>query len=243
MAKATKVVYDESFYEDQRTRSAGSARIVIPIVQEIVHPQSVLDVGCGVGTWVGAWLDAGLSDVRGVDGEYVQRSMLVCPDSNFYSHDLNSELNFQRKFDLVTCLEVAEHLNSASASVLINSLTRHSDVVMFSAAIPRQGGTHHVNEQWPSYWVKIFEASGYQPFDIIRSQIWDNSDVEWWYRQNILLFASAEAARRYNLHPNSGPIDIVHPALFESFSTPKVQLLAQRVKSIAARMGLGTGRA
>lgn len=226
MSNQSGTVYDEKFYEGQRERSSSSARCVLPVITDLVSPKSVLDVGCGVGTWVKAWVDAGLDDVLGVDGDYVDRDSLACPSDKFHSHDLNAPLFLGRHFDLVSCLEVAEHLPDTSAAVLVQSLVRHGDVVMFSAAVPRQGGTHHVNEQWPSYWAKHFLEFGYDAFDIVRPEIWDNDGIEWWYRQNILLFASKAAADRLGFERSSMPLDIVHP-MFLTAATEPVSLPTQ----------------
>jgi SAM-dependent methyltransferase len=246
MSNDIGTVYDDKFYHGQRGRSASSARVVIPVIKDLIGPRSVLDVGCGIGTWVGAWHESGLDDVLGVDGDYVDRTLLECPNEKFQSHDLNSPLGLGRRFDLVTCLEVAEHLPHEAASILIDSLIRHGDVVVFSAAVPRQGGTHHVNEQWPSYWVAIFGRSGYKPFDLIRPQIWYEDQVEWWYRQNILVFANDDAAERLNLRHTDGPLDIIHPAFFEAATIP-VPLTTQlwtKIKtggtSFVARTPIGT---
>ena len=44
---------------------------------------------------------------------------------------------------------------------LVATITKHGDAVLFSAAIPGQGGQDHLNEQWPEYWQKKFEVNGY----------------------------------------------------------------------------------
>ncbi|WP_060937670.1 methyltransferase domain-containing protein [Mycolicibacterium chlorophenolicum] len=220
------VFYDQKFYEGQRANSSASAHLVIPLVKDIVDPRSVLDVGCGVGTWINAWLQAGVEDALGVDGDYVDRNLLQCPADKFVSHDLNAPLSLARRFDLVTCLEVAEHLPDYSAPTLVKSLIQHGDVVMFSAAVPNQGGTHHVNEQWPSYWVALFDTHGFNPYDLIRPRIWFNDRIEWWYRQNILIFANEDAASRLDLASSEAPIDIAHPAFVEA-ATRAVPLSTQ----------------
>lgn len=242
MSNNATTVYNDNFYRGQRERSAASAEVVIPIVRRLVEPMSVLDVGCGVGTWVDSWHKAGLADVLGVDGEYVDRSLLQCSPEQFQSHDLKTPLLVGRRFDLVTCLEVAEHLPSGYAATLIESLVRHSDVVMFSAAVPRQGGTHHVNEQWPSYWAALFEKHNYKPYDAIRPEIWYEDDVEWWYRQNIILFASESAASRLGLQTGRAPLDIVHPEFLKIATDPvtlKTQLW-ERVKGGGKRIVANT---
>jgi SAM-dependent methyltransferase len=179
--------YDRHFYETQRESGRRSARRVVPLVLELIHPASVVDVGCGVGTWLSVFREHGVEDFRGIDIEGVE-GLLEIPLDQFLAHDLTRPIEPDRQFDLVVCLEVAEHLPPDAADTLIASLARLGPVVLFSAAIPHQGGTHHVNEQWPEYWAARFDAWGYEVLDAIRPRIWEDPDVEWWYAQNALLF-------------------------------------------------------
>jgi hypothetical protein len=96
------------------------------------------------------------------------------------------------RYDLAVCLEVAEHLPESSAADLVRALTAFAPVVLFSAAVPGQGGVGHINEQWPAYWKGLFEQHGFYRRDPIRPRIWTNERVHWWYRQNIFLFASRQ---------------------------------------------------
>ena len=102
--------------------------------------------------------------------------------------DLAQPLQIDRRFDLALSLEVAEHLPPECGSEFVQTLTDLSSVILFSAAIPFQGGTDHLNEQWPEYWADRFDARGYVPIDCIRRRIWRNEDVEWWYAQNLMFF-------------------------------------------------------
>lgn len=193
--------------------SARSAAAVVPIVLELVRPRSVLDVGCGVGAWLSVFSALGIDDILGVDGDYVRRADLRIPESNFLAWDLRNELALGRSFDLVVCLEVAEHLPEESASSLVQSLVRAGPVVMFSAAIPNQGGLNHLNEQWPDYWAARFAEHDYLPHDLIRARIWEESAVDVFYRQNILLFAGAGASDMPGDEPPL-PLRLVHPETF-----------------------------
>jgi hypothetical protein len=94
-------------------------------------------------------------------------------------------------------VEVAEHLPADCAATFVATLTSLAPAVLFSAAIPFQGGTHHVNEQWPDYWAGLFKQRDYEVVDCLRDRIWDNDSVEWWYAQNLLLFAGPTALARY----------------------------------------------
>jgi SAM-dependent methyltransferase len=232
-------LYDEHFFAARSGGSAGSAasaRVAVPIIQELLHPQSVLDVGCGTGSWASVWIASGIGDVVGVDGDYVDRELLQIGREQFLSHDLTQPLDLGRKFDVVTCLEVAEHLPAESAATLVESLVRHAEAVVFSAAIPGQGGTGHINEQWPSYWVDHFARSRYQPFDLLRGRLWNNRQVDWWYRQNCLLFATEDAAHRFNLSPVASPLDIVHPDLFEATRAQPIARLLRVPERASARL-------
>jgi SAM-dependent methyltransferase len=228
--------YDDRFCEEIRSGSAASARVAVPIIKSLVDPRSVLDVGCGIGTWATEWIASGVADTVGVDGDYVDRRILQLPEGHFVSHDLSTPLDLARKFDLVTCLEVAEHLPASAASTLVDSLVRHSDVVVFSAAVPGQGGMEHVNEQWPSYWAAHFASAGYRPFDLLRGALWDCKEVEYWYKQNSLIFATDKAAKRLKLTVVDSPLDIVHPELLTITVARPIALSA--TLSLAARRRL-----
>jgi hypothetical protein len=111
-------------------------------------------------------------------------------------------------------LEVAEHLEPAAAEQLIDNLARLASVVLFSAAIPNQGGEHHVNEQWPTYWTERFQARDYAALDPFRRFLWERTDVEWWYAQNMMLFIRKDELWRFpNLTNWLGPgfTTYVHP--------------------------------
>ena len=95
--------------ETQRESGRRSARRVVPLVLELIHPRSVVDVGCGVGTWLSVFREHGVEDVRGIDIEGVA-GLLEIPLDQFLAHDLTRPIEPDRQFDLVVCLEVAEHL-------------------------------------------------------------------------------------------------------------------------------------
>ena len=184
--------YTEEFYEYVREGSKESAKEIIPIIFEFIQPKSVIDVGCGVGTWLSVFQAHGVEDVWGIDGDYVDKNAIEIPKERFLTFDLKSPFRFNRQFDLVVSLEVGEHLPNECAETFVDSLTKLAPVILFSAAIPFQGGTQHVNEQWQDYWVKHFQNKGYVAIDCIRNRIWGNKRVEIWYAQNILIFAKRE---------------------------------------------------
>jgi SAM-dependent methyltransferase len=177
-------------------------------------PATVLDVGCGTGTWLSAALSLGATKVRGVEGLDLADEMLFVPKALIEKRDLNQFVDIGERFDLVICLEAAEHIEPENADTLVDTLTHHGDLILFSAAAPRQGGTHHVNCQWPEYWQDKFNARGYACDDAPRWTIWNESAIEPWYRQN-MLWARKDPAKA-GTEPRIIPV--IHPDALDCFS-------------------------
>lgn len=216
--------YDNSFFEHMDDSAARSSGVIVPLLMDFFTPTSLLDVGSGTGGWAARFASRGLGDFLCIDGDYVETSTLHVPIDRFKPSDLSEPFDLNRRFDLAISLEVAEHLPAASADGFVSSITRHADIVVFSAAIPHQGGTNHINEQWPNYWAEKFRAAGYRCFDWLRPLIWDNPDVSWWYKQNTLIYAKDAVISSF---PRSAellskevktPAALVHPGLFLSYA-------------------------
>lgn len=209
--------YTKEFFRVQREQARRAAEVVVPLVLELTHPESVVDIGCATGTWLAVFTEHGVSDVFGVDGGYVDAASLSVPRERFLTRDLARPLELERRFDLALALEVAEHLPRECAETFVSSLTGLAPVVLFSAAIPGQGGTNHVNEQWPSYWAALFAERGYVHVDCLRRRLWHDEAVAYWYAQNALFYvASDELPRRPGLaalyDPDERtPLALVHP--------------------------------
>lgn len=183
--------YTTRFYEAQRRGSHRSAAVILPIVLDRLRPRSVVDVGCGIGTWLAECLHLGVAEVVGLDGDHVDPTRLEIPGAAFRPTDLEQRIHQDRAFDLAVSVEVAEHLDPARADSFVADLTRLAPVVCFGAAIPGQGGVHHVNEQWPGYWVERFADQGFTAIDCLRPAVWDVPACAHWYAQNTLLYVDA----------------------------------------------------
>ena len=187
----------------------ASPTVIIPIVMDLFHPASVVDVGCGIGNWMTAFQQFGVKEVFGLDGFHLDLSLFANEKENLRLVDLEKPFTLEKKYDLAISLEVAEHLSEVAAAGFIHSLCTLSDNILFSAAVPGQGGQNHKNEQWPSWWKKKFEENGFLFYDILRPVLWNNAAVKYWYRQNIFI------ASRHAL-PVAMPdpvIDFIHPEL------------------------------
>lgn len=220
MVQVVKNSYSVKFFNDHQQGSYQSAKIILPLVFKLIKPQSVVDVGCGNGTWLKAAMELGIKDILGLDGYITNPSLLQIPPKCFIKHDLINPLQIKKKFDLAISLEVAEHLPVNNAAKFIDLLTSLSPIVLFSAAIPHQGGTHHLNEQWPGYWQKLFVQKNYAPVDFIRNLVWNNEKVEWWYAQNTILYIRVDFLNKYpllkkSINTNNISVNsLIHPGCF-----------------------------
>lgn len=188
-------MYNDDFYENRHNNTLYSAETILSIVQNVVPKiKSAIDLGCGIGTWLHVLEQRGATDICGIDGSWVNKDYLEVNKEDFIEKNLSEDtnLNINHSYDLAISLEVAEHLPSGSADDFVTLLTNLSDFVLFSAAIPFQGGVGHINEQWPNYWNSLFKNKGYVGIDVVRKNIWNNESIPSWYRQNALLFIKEE---------------------------------------------------
>lgn len=227
--------YAPTFFARELDRARASAEAIVPLVMERVQPRSVVDLGCGHGLWLETFARHGVDDFTGVDGDWVPQDALHFPPERFVAARLDKPLDLGRRFDLAVSLEVAEHLPERGAARFVQNIAALAPCVLFSAAVPYQRGTDHINEQWPDYWAALFAEHGYVPLDGLRRLVWSNRDVFPFYRQNIMMFATpAAVAKRPLLARDRGltvdtQLSIVHPELLESVAAhPREHVLRPR---------------
>jgi hypothetical protein len=168
-----------------REGAKQSAAAVLPIVfAHLGTPAAILDVGTGEGHWREEALGLGVRNAYGVDVE------LLTNTTGRWDAEEGEPLamfNGDERWPLALCLEMAEHVSPVAGGHLVRELCRVSEAVLWSAAIPGQGGDGHVNEQWPDYWTDCFNEHDWILTDPYRERIWQESGIEPWYRQNLLL--------------------------------------------------------
>jgi SAM-dependent methyltransferase len=208
-----KKKYNRLFYTEINERALRSAKIIWPIVIDILPKfHSVVDFGCGEGVWLSVVQQYGIENVKGLDGHWVDKEYLRIDKQNFMEVNFEKSIYLDSKYDLAISLEVAEHLPQCVAKQFIDSLTKVSDYILFSAAIPFQGGTDHFNEQCPEYWNNLFNEKGYVAVDCLRKNIWNNSQISTPYKQNIMIFVKRELMN--SIKSSEADFCINHPPLF-----------------------------
>jgi SAM-dependent methyltransferase len=214
------VSYDDAYHAARIEESGRSAAVVVPMLLDLFPDvASVVDVGCGPGTWLHQFKLHGTHRVVGLDGSEISPQLLQVPSPAVRKVDVSKPLPPLGRFDLALALDVADCLPDTAANTFIEELVALSDVVVFSAAVPGQSVLAAVNERWPSYWVAQFGAVGFDCFDVLRSKLWYDQRVSWGYSQNILIFISSardDLALRLAPSVRGGPLDVVHPRAFEA---------------------------
>lgn len=233
--------YDAGFYADQVDDSARAAAVILPIVFGPLAPERVIDIGCGQGAWLAAAGALGATTLTGLDGAWVERHKLRDPRITFHPTDLAVPFTPPPRHDVCISVEVAEHLPASWADGFVANCCVAADVVVFSAAVPLQGGTEHVNEQRASRWAARFAAQGYDAFDVVRARVWDDARVAWWYRQNVIVYAKRGTAAHHvlaSVPASAPPLDLIHPEGFEA----KLQFLLDQNASYRTRLDRPTWR-
>lgn len=223
---------DFKYFHDEVHHNLIAPSIIVPYLLSKIQPKSVVDVGCGIGTFLKIFHENGLKDYLGIDGDWVNMDLLrkYIDINNFKVFNLEEDFNLNRRFDLAITLEVAEHLKQESADIFVDNLVRLSDVIVFSAAFPGQGGQNHINEQWPDYWANIFEKFNYKMFDVFRPLFWNDERIPAWYRQNMFLILNKHSIRynelliQFKVNENSNILNYIHPIYFDLYKIEAQEL-------------------
>lgn len=244
----SRVHYSRRFYGRIEQEDVPGRIAVVERVLGLVPVRSVVDLGCGTGQWLAAFVASGVEDVLGVDGPWVPPEMLAVAPERFSSRNLAGPIDLGRRFDLAVSLEVAEHLPAGTADRFVDLLVSAAPVVLFSAAVPGQGGSGHVNEQWPEYWAARFARRGYVVLDAIRPAIWNDERIPPYMRQNLFLYARPDVVAA---HPtlaaaraatDGDRLSLVHPGEFAKVTDPREMSLRRVVGALPGALAAACRR-
>ena len=216
-----ETIYGLDYYTGKDEGWSAMAAAIVPAMLRWFPASSVVEFGCGTGASLAAFAAHGATDVLGVDGAHVPQHLLHVPAARFQAADLLTLADVGRRFDVSVSLEFAEHLPLSRAAGFVDLLVRAAPVVLFSAAIPGQGGLGHVNEQRQSWWAALFARHGYVPVDCIRPAMWGLADAPWYYAQNALVYCLPEYVPA-GLRPVTVPLylDLVDDRVYDTLINP-----------------------
>lgn len=249
--EALRVFYHAHYHDEKVAPSRRAAERILPIVIAIVDVTSIIDVGCGPGSWLDVARQMGVSTLTGVEGEWASEwfddDRVRSGGFDLVLANLEDELRPTATFDLAICIEVVEHLSPERGESFVADLCRCAGHVLFGAAIPGQKGPNHLNTRWPSYWAECFAAHDYLPLDVVQARVWGDDDLLVHYRQNPLLFVRKDlydraVGRALEMAPPPlASLDRVHPSLFTLRSDARAALdapgLRQRIRLAAGIPG------
>jgi hypothetical protein len=230
--------YSKEFYDAQIPDSVSSAETVLTELFRTYKPNSVLDIGCGQGTWLSVAQRLGVKTLHGLDGPWVRADAMLSRDISFQPINMEESIPVSQKYEMAMSVEVAEHLSVVRAKSIVEALCQASDLVLFGAAVIGQGGENHINEQRQSYWVELFEQQGFRCFDSIRPTVWNSTAVAPWYRQNTLVYVNQQRQDLISMFAARGTSfvsDIIHPEMFEK----RVESFRQSLRSPSLRFCIG----
>jgi hypothetical protein len=222
---------DEEYrHLDEVEGSLRAAETIVPLVLELTGPvRSVVDVGGGTGGWLREFGRAGVARLALIDSAAVDPHLLI-PRECFHPADLERPLPALGRFDLATSVECAEHVSASRAKALVEWLTSTADIVLFSAAVPGQGGKNHINEQPVDFWSSLFRSCAFVRRDILRHRILGDRSIPYWYRQNLFFYVK-QGCSLADASPDFLPDDFVllHRAIEENYRQPGLRKLLRDV--------------
>ncbi len=170
LVEITAEFYDQDYYDagcdkagvpynrGQKVWVDFYANVAANLVKTL-RPGTVLDVGCAVGMLVEALRERGV-DARGIDlsswaiGQVPSALKPFCAVGS-----VTEELDGH--YDLITCIEVMEHLPPSLADESVANLCRHADTVLFSSTPDDFEQPSHLNVEPGSYWAQLFLRHGF----------------------------------------------------------------------------------
>src|SRR5262245_3515232 len=155
-------LYDAEYYRQRfgdipYERNAHWLEFFAAIARQIVRslrPKDVLDAGCAWGFLVEAFWDLGVA-AHGIDiSEYAIAR--VRPDIQEYCRVGSLDEPFERRYDLITCIEVLEHMPPEKAALAIANMCGSADRIFFSSTPRDFKEPTHVNVRPVMAWIQLF---------------------------------------------------------------------------------------
>lgn len=136
-------------------------------LDELLHPASVIDVGCATGNMLLWWAQNRPEvSLAGVEKYAVEACQAANPLVARFIIEADAEdlgwATWFSHYDLAICVEVAEHMAPGTEHALAQGLCHLSDQVFFTAAQPGQGGDGHINCRKREFWIDLFAENGYE---------------------------------------------------------------------------------
>jgi SAM-dependent methyltransferase len=149
--------YDDYTWDNESWRS-----FFMSVADRLIgsmNPRTVLDVGCARGLLVQALAVQGV-DSRGMDiSEHAIASAHEGVRDRLVVASATEPI--AGRYDLVTCIEVLEHLSPPDAQSAIDRITEVTDRVLFSSSPGDHDEPTHINTHPTEHWASWFAERGF----------------------------------------------------------------------------------
>jgi hypothetical protein len=187
-------------FKNSKIDTYNNAKEVIPVLLNLFDkPKSVVDLGGGMGGWCKVFEEYGINNVVCIDHPSIPMDGLLIAKEKFIPCDFERDNPPIIKSDLAISIEFAEHVKERHSNRIVKYLTSCSKIILFSAAVPGQGGLGHINEQWPTFWADKFLSESYHYLDILRPHLIENNLISYYLRQNLFLVVKEEFVNKIKL--------------------------------------------
>ena len=217
---------------DEKEQAAALA----DVLRLLYKPAVVADVGCNSGLYLEGFRDAGCQ-VMGFDCDDEALALAAVPVTKI---DITSFKPIDFRADMALCLEVLEHIPAEKEDAALLNLCTVSDTIIFSAAVPGQGGDGHINCQPKQHWIDKFEELGFRAAEAeaeyILAQLNGYPGIMGWLRNNLIVFhrqhVPSKFKKRLRLHVVSLPHTQTTKEYLPCAYTQKVVNFCRMMKSL-----------
>jgi len=151
--------YDDIAYSRDEPHWINFFNLVANRIVADIAPARTLDIGCAIGLLVETLRERHV-DARGIDVS--EWALAQIPESLQAFCTLGSITDeLDGEFDLITCIEVLEHLPRSMAGIAIGNLCAHTDLVLFSSTPDEFKDPTHLNVETPAFWSRLFATNGF----------------------------------------------------------------------------------
>lgn len=154
-------MYTRDFHKSIENDEYPQAQRLAEYIGLFTRPKHFIDFGCSTGLYLRE-IKQKMPYVQSIGYEFSKDAvdMALCED--VIEFDLTVPLKTEKKPDtLGLCLEVLEHIDDSNWKPVLENITTHCDMLIFSAAFPGQSGTGHINCRNKIDWIYRFHTLGW----------------------------------------------------------------------------------
>lgn len=186
-------LYDKEFFMNHLEDGwLKENELITKLIYDKFKPKSVVDFGCGSGTYLYFFSKLGVNKVKGFEGSQNAIELALIDEESINKCDITKKVELNETYDLCICFEVAEHLPKDCVDAFLDNLCSSSTTILFTAAPPGQGGRHHVNLKPVQYWIQKFDERHYCYQKSLTDEFKKELDVTIstlsWMKTNIMIF-------------------------------------------------------